>query len=536
MPRLFVLFIILINPFITNAQVYIISQSTGGDQTIYLQKILNDKNVNTLVFDTPTFLVNGEVNVPKNKELRFENGSMLSGHGVINGGIIEADYHSQIFDSSITINPQAVNQYFSVKWFGAKGDRSFNDHNSIQQAINTCIKNNIRTVFFPTGTYKIDEPLIERALPSSNRFFTLELLGESSFWDSNQGSEILTSFKDAFAIGIQLGKGCKIRKLKFTGLFKVPQFANTKDFYNASFEKFIDPQCRDNRYSPYAAIVIDPFSHGSESTLPEGSQYPKLQQYYGNKINDGEIRGGSTGTELEELNITNFVVGICSSPNGITQNAEITLINKIQFANCKLCISAGQAQEKANTISNIYCWGGTHTIFATGLYGKIREAGNWNIDHVNIAGGVVRFIDNDQHGYFPTYISHVFAESLGSWGTINSEIACEILDCMIDFAYKNEASEQTLLTSWGKLITYRSCNFRYYGEKTPLHFEGNATFENCFFSGPVKTSNSIMGVPLKFPSLNNKILFIITAFISLIIISVVLKKRFYFKPTIQKTH
>src|SRR4029077_15976094 len=131
-------------------------------------------------------------------------------------------------------------------------------------------------------------------------------------------------------------------------------------------------------------------------------------------------------------------------------------------------------------------------MFATGLYGGPRMAGNWNIDHANIAGGVVRFIYNDQHGYFPTYISHVFAESLGMWGTINSELACEVSDCHIDFEYPNVAGNQTLITSWGQNIVYRSCNFRYYGENTPMKVEGNCIFEHCYFSGPIikKTSGT----------------------------------------------
>ena len=122
-------------------------------------------------------------------------------------------------------------------------------------------------------------------------------------------------------------------------------------------------------------------------------------------------------------------------------------------------------------------------------------AGNWNIDHANLAGAVVRFIYNDQHGYFPTYVSHVFAESLGQWGTINSELACEISDCHIDFEYQNVAGAQILITSWGENIVYRSCNFRYYGEKTPMKIEGNCVFEHCFFSGPIakkSTGNTAM--------------------------------------------
>ncbi len=117
-------------------------------------------------------------------------------------------------------------------------------------------------------------------------------------------------------------------------------------------------------------------------------------------------------------------------------------------------------------------------------------AGNWHIDHVNIAGGVVRFIFNDQHGYFPTYVSHVFAESLGSFGTFNSQLACEVSDCSIDFAYQTEAGVQNLLTSHGINVVFRSCNFRYYGANTPLLMDADCVFDHCFFSSNIVKSSS----------------------------------------------
>ncbi len=466
----------LLNIFICN---YTFAQA---DKTDSLQRIFNDPAINTVYFKNGITVVNGTLNIPANKILRFDGGR-ISGRGIINGGLIDASYHSWIFDTTITVNLRAVNQYFSIKWFGAD-DRNADNSGPIQRSINTCIKNNIRTVFFPVGRYKIASPIIIRGSEGIKEagFCTLELLGESSFWDSNLGSELHTTFNNTFAVGIQNGKGCKIRKLTFMGLFTPPNTGDQNKFYNTSFEKFTDGKSRDSRYSPYAAIVIDPFTNLASDAMPRDGGYPGLTAYYG-KANTSQTQTGSTAIQIEEIKISNFVVGICSSPNGLTRNAEITIINKIQFENCKLCISGGQDQEKGNVISNIHCWGATHTIFATGLYGGPRMAGNWNIDHANIAGMVVRFIYNEQHGYFPTYISNVFAESLGTWGTINSELSSQISDCHIDFAYKSQAGERNLLTSKGKLVVYRNCNFRYYGESTPLQMEGNCVFEYCYFSG-----------------------------------------------------
>lgn len=475
--------------FTAEAQRLNMDARISTDATATLQQAFDKKDITVVSIGNSSMVVNGTLKIPVGKTLRFEAGCKLSGSGTINGGIIDAGYLQQIFDTSLTVNPEAVNGYFSVKWFGAKG-KNTDDYAAIQQAINTCIRNNIRTVYIPLGNYKISKPLIIRGTgtDAKRNFCTLEILGESTFWDSNTGSEINPTFTDGFAFGIQRGKGCKIRKLRINGKFK-PPFKNDKmKFYNSSFAEFTDSVSRDNRYSPYAGIVIDPFTNVVNKDFKSSDMYPGLEAFYGS--NGISVQSGSTGTELEELSINGFVVGICSSPNGLTRNAEITIINKVQFSNCKLAISGGQDQEKANIISNIYCWGGTHTIFGTDLYGGKRMAGNWNISNVNIAGGVVRFIYNDQHGYFASYISHVYAESLGSWGTINSQLATEIANCNVDFEYPARAGNQVLITSYGKNVVYRSCNFRYYGEKTEMIIEGDASFEKCYFSGPVVQASS----------------------------------------------
>lgn len=477
---------------LAHTQTYIVKAVAGVDQAGAIQAAFNKQDTKTVLVNTPGIVINGTVTIPWGKILRIEQGYRITGNGTINGGNIDADYGGQVFDTTLTINPRSVNQYFSVKWFGAKGNNT-DDYAAIQKTINTCIRNNIHTVYFPAGRYKISTPLIIRGTPLAGEdnnkndlraFCTIELLGQSSFRDSSDSSEIFPMFNNSFAIGIQNGKGCKIRKLKISGLFTPPAVNDNHKFYTMSFEAFTDGKCRDSRYSPYAAIVIDPFTNLESNKVPADGGYPGLLAYYG-KSGKLSTQSGSTGTELEELTINGFVVGICSSPNGLTRNAEITLINKVQFSNCKLCICGGEDEEKENVISNIYCYGGIHTIFATGLYGSPGMAGNWHIDHVNIAGGIVRFIYDDRHGHFPTYISHIFAENLGSFGTLNSELACEVSDCIFDFTYQRIAGQQILLIANGENILFRSCNFRYYGEKTPLLIQGNCVFEHCYFSGPV---------------------------------------------------
>lgn len=383
-------------------------------------------------------------------------------------------------DGSNTTGGTGV-QLFSIKSvrdYGAGLIYGADDHSAIQATVDYCIANNIRKVFIPVGHYFISKPIV---VMSPNRFVTLEIVGESSFWDSNLGSVIHCTGTDGFAIGIQNGKGCKIKNLTIYGKFRPPFLTDKKKFFASKFDEFTDGVCRDSRFSPYAGIVIDPFTN-LPGELPADGGYPNMKSFYG-KYPDLSSNSGSTGIELEELDIRNFVVGIISSPNGITRNAEISIFHKIQFEDMKLCIANCQDQEKGNLIDGIYCWGGTHTIFANTYYGaaSARMAGNYNIDHANIAGSVVRFIYNQQYGYFPTYVAHVFAESLGEFGTINSEVACSVSDSHIDFAMDYEGNDvnRTLITSWGEGIVYRSCNFRIYdGAPHNIKVEGNAYWDH----------------------------------------------------------
>lgn len=366
----------------------------------------------------------------------------------------------------------------NVRDFG--GDPSNKDYSdAITQGIEYCVKNNVRKLFFPLGVYNFSKSQIIK----STGFVTLELEGESSFWDSNMGSVLNYTGTDGFAIGIQNGKGCKIRKFTINGRFQPPFGNDRKKFFASKFEDFKDGVCRDSRYSPHAAIIIDPFTN-IPGQIPGDGGYPALKQYYG-AWPGFSTQTGSTGIELEELSINNFVVGIGSSVNGMTRNAEISIFNKIQFENVKLAVANCTDQEKMNVISNIYCWGGTHTIFANGQYGGAPNwymAGNYVIDHANLAGAVVRFIDWNGGGYFASYINHIFAESLGQWGNFNSGLACAVTNCHIDFALEYEGNDitKTVITSWGENVVYRSCNFRFYdGLPHDVKVEGNAYWDHC---------------------------------------------------------
>ena len=437
----------------------------------------------------------GDTTVPRHTmtSLRTATPPGLSGNVFITDGgrqgfFAEAPGDSQTpDDSSMTLvtgrgvryKRVTVDGVVDARWFGAIPGDGKDDWEAIQKAVNFCTAHGDKytTVHLSPGLYLISQPILLYYWGGTGYgFHSTGLEGESSFWESSgNGTVIQCTFKDKFAIGIELGKGNRIRKLRILGGFK-PPFTNKFNFYHSSFEQFTDPSCRDQNFSPYAGIVIDPFSN-SATQIPADGGYPGYTSWYRGA---GGVNG-STGISIEDVSINGFVVGICSSPNSFTRNAELTYINKVQFADMKLCIAGSQEQEKGNVVSNLGCWGTVHTVFATGLYGA-HTPGNWYVENANIAGYVNRLIYNPQSGYFASHFKNIFSESLGRLGTIYSSQGTIMEASELGFAYYTEHTGEYVSPEIDcSGVTFIGCNFRMYGTFKPVTINGSSTFIGCSF-------------------------------------------------------
>jgi hypothetical protein len=376
-----------------------------------------------------------------------------------------------------------------------------------QKGIDSCIQNNIPVYHIAAGRYSCRKPLIlQKWSPAQGLYaaFSLTIQGASTFAGADGSGTILDfrEMKDGFGIGIQAGKGVEIKGLKLIGAWEYP-FPGAYTFYNTDLSKFTDGRCRDSRFSPYFAIVIDPFG----PSVPADGGYPGLSNRYRGSTN------GSTGTVLEDCYFTNWVGGIITSPNGQTHNADLTIADKIQFGNMKICVAGCQDQEKMNRVSNVMAWGVIHTCFATNLYGA-GSVGNWYLDHWNIAGYTNEIVYNNQGGYFPSYFSDIFAESIARIGTINSTNGTTFSNSSINFAGLDACGSFTegMISGYG--LTFTGCQLRVYGQFTPvtinslqglIHFRdcsfesipfypqtypyGYSDFQNCTIAGPLASGD-----------------------------------------------
>jgi Pectate lyase superfamily protein len=361
------------------------------------------------------------------------------------------------------------------KIFGAAGDGQKDDYKAIQMAIDSAIAVN-GTVYLP-DRYRISKPLIAAKWNGKEYVvFTIKIIGEATMWDVNQHSVINATFKDGPALGIHRGKGVIVRGLNFQGAYRTPAMTDSA-FYNSKFETYGDPSCRDQQYSPYAGIVIDPF----RDKLPPDGGYPSLKQYYRGSAS----QGGSTGFRIEDCTINNFTIGIITSPNGLTANAELMTYENIRFYNNKACIVGCQAQEKSNRIINVGAWGRSHTFLCFGYYG-VGTPGFYSVDGVDIAGGVVRFVHRNSGGYYPLHITHVFAESIGTIGVWQSIVGDELSNSLFNFAYPEMMGGLPETQLSGEGVTFSNCTFRYYGrENYPILFKGEYLFHNCVTNQPI---------------------------------------------------
>jgi len=340
---------------------------------------------------------------------------------------------------------------------------------SFQAAIDSAVK--YSGDVFAGGRYLITKPLIAAKWDSAkNNYvtFTVRIFGGATFWDGNYYSVITATFKDGPILAIHRGKGCVIQGLTIKGAYRTPVMSDSA-FYNSKFAEYGDPTCRDKPFSPYAAIVIDPF----RSSLPPDGGYPTLQEYYRGLGGSG----GSTGIRIQDCTVDNVTVGIILSPNGQTANCENMKIYNIRSYNTKATFVGCQAQEKSNEITGLYVWGRTHTVLQFRGYGT-GTPGLYFIENVQTAGGVVRLIDRQSGGYYPISIKKVFCESLGSIGNWSTNLTDNLENATINLVYP---SIKKAYSSGGDMIgggvTLENCLIRYYGQpKLPILFTGNYYF------------------------------------------------------------
>lgn len=350
----------------------------------------------------------------------------------------------------------------NVRWFGATGNGGADDWAPLQKAIDYVLNQPSaagRTLYFPPGSYKITQPLlIARPEGNAYRQSSINLVGPANSRDLGMGAAtILPAFNNSFAIGIQSGKGVQIKDLAIRGQFTFPNRLTPIQVDTLSFAEWTDGSARQDPLSPYAGIVIDPFSdpgaYPSESDL-----YPGLQSRYLR----GMGRGGSTAVEISGCSIFNFVVGVMITPSN-QQNGELVDILDCDISFNKVAYAMGQAQSKECHVERLKCWGATHTVFDNVRYG-IRHGDGAAVpfvDGVNIADAV-KELCAIYAGSFGGVFRNVYAEQLFRVGYVGGPATVSFEDCQLNFATEGTGLPYPDFFVLGSGVTFHNCMLRSY--------------------------------------------------------------------------
>lgn len=352
---------------------------------------------------------------------------------------------------------------------------TFGGGDAIQYAIDHLIANptDYAGIYVPHGTWSLTKPLL--LIPSST-WCQVNMFGGSlmSFPDGGatfnatlelegglNADELTYDAAEHAVLMIQGGIACSFWGLQFknTGnpaAAAVPQSAIPG---SRTPSDWTTPGVRTNRYSPCAAVVIDPFSDGFPAA-DINNAYPNLGGEYTRST-------GSSNLYFHSCCFTGGYVGTVISPNGTSVNAENIVFDQCYWQGNTWSFSVGQSQSRAVELraprmTLAYCHLDNRMFgnAATGCAPRVTGAANF---------GLAYYLAHLQLDVAEFSLANAHLESIMSLGQFNP-----------------------IFSGGNSNVTFDSCNFDFLaaveGPSTEgdaaYHISGYGTFEfrNCTFS------------------------------------------------------
>ena len=257
--------------------------------------------------------------------------------------------------------------YVNAKFYGVIPDGT-DKTVQLQRAIDYAISKNINKVILPAGRIRIDTGVLIAPKNRAQFLEGFEIIGENIVYGDMPGQTVIEVGKDSFGIAFQRCKGYRIANISFYG--KNPLWYSYEQTVNDSTDWFNG--CRNERLSPHAGIVVDPFYYLHDT-------YPGWEHDW--------PAAGSTSGYIDNCTFRGFVVAIAIKPCGSTGNGDLIRIEDCTINNCAYGISTGDHQCRSILVNNLTCWGGVKTLFTSYHFGN--QMGNpVEVDGLNVAGGV----------------------------------------------------------------------------------------------------------------------------------------------------
>lgn len=287
--------------------------------------------------------------------------------------------------------------------------------------------------------YRIDEPIRvfewdETDGEHLSGKFTVKLSGINRGYIGDRQPGLLCNFTDGPGLVIAATRSTVVENMTIVGTTVNLTTGNSVEdiLKDDGATPWWDPSgtLRDERYTPFCGIAIDPFA---TSTPPEGA-YPDLTTYYGTSA-DNET---SRLVTIDNCKVQNFIVGVMVSPTQTEQLGDTITIRNLNADNNKVAIGCGQDQNRGIYVENIHAVG-VQTLIDTVQYGDTTGVAPV------VTGGVVAYckqLFNVDVARGLLDVRGLYAELTHSLGAINGQFGATFTNCHVKMVRPRANSAQ----------------------------------------------------------------------------------------------
>jgi hypothetical protein len=282
---------------------------------------------------------------------------------------------------------------------------------AIQAAIDYAVNTSTQAVYIPAGRYRIDRTL---QLGTGIAFASVYLYGDGKPYRGEPnftGTTIYSTFSNAPMIAVNAGRGTTIAGLSLRGLNYNWIQTNglgtlaplLDDLIPANWvDPTLDPNAN-SRYAPYCAIAIDPYSGSIPSPAYPDNTYGK---------------GASSETNIKDVEITGFVVGVAIKPSDADGNADYTRLTDCVITFCTYAVSVGNTQSRLVGLTNTNIVQ-VYTALSTNVIGRRIGRGAFTVINCEF-GALIKWIDATSAIGGPCTFTGCYGEVVYSIGTYST--------------------------------------------------------------------------------------------------------------------
>lgn len=282
---------------------------------------------------------------------------------------------------------------------------------AIQAAIDYAVYTSKQAVYVPAGRYKISTTL-QLAYGTDFRQVMFYGDGKPYYGESNfAGTTIFGTFSNAPLLAVNGGRGTTIRDMSLLGLnrtwienYGLGTLSPTLD--DLVVANWVDPALNANansRYAPYCAIAIDPYSGTAPSPAYPNNTYGKA---------------ASSETNIQNVGITGFVVGVAIKPSNADGNADYTRLTDCDLTFNVYAVSVGNTQSRLVGLTNTNIVR-AYAALVTNVNGLQQGRGSFTLLNCEI-GNAIKIIDAASSLGGPCTFTGCYGEVLYSFGAYKS--------------------------------------------------------------------------------------------------------------------